>query len=100
MLGAKAAAEGKAFGPYLSVLFGGVETDAASVQSQFDSVQPPSENADKIRDILDEQLDAALDVLEKLRITVRRGELDQLAAIAQPLQDIHKELTRLSEEWQ
>jgi hypothetical protein len=100
LLGAKAAEEGKAFGPYLSVLFGGVETDASSVQSQFDSVQPPSEKADRIRETLDEQLDAALQVLEQLRIMVRRGELDQLARIAEPLKDVHKELTRLSEEWQ
>jgi hypothetical protein len=100
LLGARAADEGKAFGPYLSVLLAGAEADAASVQSQFDSVQPPSEKADRLRDQLDEQLDAALDVLEELRIMVRRGELDQLAKIAEPLKKVHAELERLAEDWQ
>ena len=100
LLGVKAAEEGKAFGPYLSVLLGGAEKDASSVQSQFDSVQPPSNRADEMRERLDEQLSAAVEVLQKLRITVRRGELDQLLEVAAPLRATLEELNAMAEEWQ
>jgi hypothetical protein len=100
LLAVKAAEEGKAFGPYLSVLLGGAEEDATSVEGQFDSVQPPSNRADEMHDQLGEQLSAAVDVLRDLRITVRRGELDQLAEVAKPLQDTLRELRAMAEEWQ
>ena len=100
LLGVKAAQEHKATGPYLSVLLGRAEEDASSVQSQFDSVQPPSENADAVRSKLDDLLSDAVDTLAELRITVRRGELDQLADVAEPLHKVLEELTTLSEEWQ
>jgi hypothetical protein len=100
LLGVKAAKEHKATGPYLSVLLGRAEEDASSVQSQFDSVQPPSENADAMRSKLDDLLSTAVDTLTELRITVRRGELDQLADVAEPLHKVLEELTALSEDWQ
>jgi len=100
LLGVKAADEHKATGPYLSVLLGRAEEDASSVQSQFDSVQPPSENADAMRSKLDDLLSEAVDTLSELRITVRRGELDQLAHVAEPLHKVLEELTALSEDWQ
>jgi ABC-type transporter Mla subunit MlaD len=82
------------------VLLAGAEADASSVQSQFDSVQPPSARADAMRKKLDDLLSQALDTLGQLRITVRRGELDQLAEVAKPLEPVEKALTALSEEWQ
>lgn len=100
LLAVDAATHKKAFGPYLSVVLGGCEEDASSVQSQFDSVQPPSKAADDVRDALDEQLQDATDTLADLRIAVRRGELDQLATIAEPLHDVLKKLQDMSEEWQ
>jgi hypothetical protein len=100
LLGVKAAKEHRATGPYLSVLLAGAEEEASSVQSQFDSVQPPSGNADAIRKKLDDTLSAALDTLAELRITVRRGELDRLADVAKPLGPVLEELKKLSEEWQ
>jgi hypothetical protein len=100
LLGVKAAKEHKAPGPYLSVLLAGAEEDASSVQSQFDSVQPPSERADEVRSKLDDLLSEAVETLAELRITVRRGELDQLAGIAEPLHDVLDQLTALSEDWQ
>ena len=100
LLGVRAASEGKAFGTYLSVLLGAAEQDTASVQSQFGSVQPPSTHADRIRAVLDEQLSAAVEGLQQLRITVRRGELDQLAALSIPLEKVLEELRRLAEDWQ
>jgi hypothetical protein len=100
LLGVRAAKEHKATGPYLSVLFGGTEKDTSSVQAQFDGVQPPSNRADEIREALDEQLSAALETLQKLRITVRRGELDQLDQVAAPLREVLPELRKMAEEWQ
>ena len=100
LLGVKAAREHKATGPYLSVLLGGAEERTSSVQSQFDSVQPPSERADAMRKKLDDLLSQAVDTLSQLRITVRRGELDQLPAVAKPLEPVLKELQALSEDWQ
>jgi hypothetical protein len=100
LLGVEAAEKGKAFGPYLSVLLGGTEKDTSSVQSQFDSVQPPSSRADEMRARLDEQLSAALEVLQQLRITVRRGELDQLREVSAPLRETLDELHAMAEEWQ
>jgi hypothetical protein len=100
LLGVKAAAEHKAGGPYVSVLLARAEEDASSVEAQFDSVQPPSERADAVREQLDEQLSAALDVLATLRITVRRGELGRLAELARPLGPVLERLRAMAEEWQ
>lgn len=100
LLGVEAAAEHKAFGPYLSVLLGSAEKDAESVQAQFGSVQPPSEHADRVRAVLGEQLSAAVEGLQQLRIAVRRGELDRLEEVAEPLEEVLEELRALSEEWQ
>lgn len=100
LLGVEAARRHRATGPYLSVLIAGAEEDAASVQSQFDSVQPPSSRADAVRARLDEQLSAAVAGLGLLRITVRRGELDQLEAKATPLRAALVSLRAMAEEWQ
>jgi hypothetical protein len=100
LLGVEAAVKHKAGGPYLSVLLARAEEDAASVDAQFGSVQPPSERADAIREELEEQLSAALDVLATLRIMVRRGELDQLEELAEPLRPVLERLRALAEEWQ
>lgn len=100
LLGVQAAKEHRATGPYLSVLLAGTEEDTSNVQSQFDSVQPPSDHADEIRKKLDDNLSAALDTLAELRITVRRGELDQLEVVAKPLGPVLQELQKLSEDWQ
>ncbi|MDP9181983.1 MAG: hypothetical protein M3P04_04300 [Actinomycetota bacterium] len=100
LLGVKAANEHKATGPYLSVLLAGAEKDVLSVQGQFDSVQPPSNRADEMRSTLDELLSQAAEGLATLRITVRRGELDQLDSLAKPLRPVLAELRKLAEEWQ
>lgn len=100
LLGVEAATDGRATGPYLSVLLGNAEEDAASVQSQFDSVQPPTHRADEIRDQLDEQLQAATDGLADLRIAVRRGITKELGEVAAPLRPVLVALRAMSEEWQ
>ena len=82
------------------MLIASAEEDASSVQSQFDSVQPPSAHADAQRAELDDLLSQAVEGLALLRITVRRGELDQLDTKARPLRAVLVRLRTLSEEWQ
>jgi len=86
-LAARAAAGRKAFGPYLSVTISEAEDDASSIQQTFDSIQPPDAEADHVRDELDGLLDDVVSTLGDLRIAARRGQLDRLADIAQPLDE-------------
>lgn len=96
VLGAKAAAQGKATGNYLSVLLGAAEEDASSVQSTFDSVQPPSKTADRLRAQVDDLLSAAVAGLSAMRITVRRSQLDRLPGLAEKLGPTLRELQQLA----
>ncbi|GAA2581118.1 hypothetical protein SMC26_21190 [Actinomadura fulvescens] len=91
-IAAEAAAKGKAPSRYLPVVFSDQETALTSVQSTFDSVQPPSSAADGVRDRLDELLVAAIDQVARLRIESRRGgfmpdrrTLDGLTAVGDAL---------------
>jgi hypothetical protein len=100
ILGADAARRHKATGPYLSVLIGSAEKDALSVQSTFDSYQPPSQAADQLRGTVDDLLSSATEGLQKMRIVCRRGELDQLPALADALRKTLEELRYLADTYQ
>jgi hypothetical protein len=76
-----------AFGPYLSVVASEQEDGLAGLQGTFGSIQPPNDEADALRDELDQMLSDALSHLTDVRIAVRRGELVDLADIALPLGD-------------
>jgi hypothetical protein len=84
-LAAEAGGDDHAFGPYLSVLLSDQEAGLSGVQGTFASVQPPDGRADDLGAELDELLGRALDDLVAVRIAVRRGQLDGLAALAEPL---------------
>jgi hypothetical protein len=99
-LGARTAAKHQATGPYLSVLLGRGETDAESVQSTFDSVQPPDASADQLRKDLDGLLSSAIDGLSAMRITVRRGELGRLPHQADLLAATLKQLRAVADRYQ
>jgi hypothetical protein len=92
LVASHSAARGNAFSNYLSTLFGDTEDTAAAVQSSFDSEQPPSRAADRLRNQLDSMLQDAGGVLVALRIHARRGEIARLARIAQPLNKVSKDL--------
>jgi hypothetical protein len=70
------------------------------VQGTFDSVQPPSKEADKLRKRVDDLLAAALDGLSQLRITVRRSQLDLLPALAGELKPTLDGLEQLAKKYQ
>jgi hypothetical protein len=97
LVASQAAAKGNAYSNYLSALFGDTEDTASAVESNFDSEQPPSAQADKVRSDLDAILQSAAGVLVSLRIHARRGEIDRLKAIAAPLGKVSDDLDRFVE---
>lgn len=91
-LGVDAAAGDRATGPYLSVLFADAEEQASSVQSTFDSIQPPDRDADRLRDDVDDLLSEAVSALSDLRIAARRGDTPALTAQGPALEDLSRRL--------
>jgi hypothetical protein len=85
ILAADAGTEGKAWGPYLSVLVSEQEDEISGVQGTFASVQPPDDQSEELRQELNNILQSAIDDVAQVRITVRRGRLDDLAQVAEPL---------------
>jgi hypothetical protein len=86
-LAAQTGDDGNAFGSYLSVLISAQEDSLGATQGTFASIQPPDAAADALRDELGALIDTALDHVATVRIAVRRGQLDGLAAVAAPLAD-------------
>ncbi|MCU1587804.1 MAG: hypothetical protein JWN31_1297 [Frankiales bacterium] len=84
---------------YLSVLLGGAEKDALSVQGTFDSIQPPSKAADALREELDVLLSDATEGLANLRIALRRGQLSSLPGLAGSLRTTLDQLNALAERY-
>jgi alkanesulfonate monooxygenase SsuD/methylene tetrahydromethanopterin reductase-like flavin-dependent oxidoreductase (luciferase family) len=83
--------------PYLSVTLAEADDDASAVADQLDSRQPPSAAADELRDRLDELLEQTVSTLDDLRIAVRRGEIDKLAALAKPLTHLDAKLQEIAD---
>jgi alkanesulfonate monooxygenase SsuD/methylene tetrahydromethanopterin reductase-like flavin-dependent oxidoreductase (luciferase family) len=98
-LAADAAGHGKATANYVSVVLGEAEDDASAAQATFDSYQPPSAAADKLRGDVDDTLTKAIDGLSALRITARRGQLDRLPKIAAELGPVATTLEQISEKY-
>jgi hypothetical protein len=55
------------------------------VQGTFNSIQPPNEQSDALRDELNTIMSSALDHVSAVRVSARRGELRTLHAVAGPL---------------
>jgi hypothetical protein len=92
LVASQSAGNGNAPSNYLSALLGDTEDTAAAVQSSFDSEQPPTPGADRLRNQLDSMLQDAAAVLVALRIHARRGEIARLPHIAAPLERVSKDL--------
>ncbi len=82
---AQTASKGNAFGPYAGALASESEDASSGLQGTFDSIQPPNERGDSLRDALDDIISDTTDHLATLRIAVRRGEIANAARIAAPL---------------
>ena len=92
ILAAQVGTDGDAWGPYLSILISEQEDQIVGVQGTFASVQPPDDRADALRMQLDDILQPAVDHVTDVRLTVRRGRLDDLATVAQPLESDRTQL--------
>ena len=97
-LAADTAGDGNAFGPYAAVLISDQEDALVGLQGTFGSIQPPDYRSDVLRTQLNGLLSDAVDDVARVRIAARRGELDQLPAIATPLSKDALGLQRFVEE--
>ena len=82
---AKAAADGKATGPYVTVVVSDAEESLDGLSGTFGSIQPPVGRADTVREGLSGMLDDALGHVAEVRIAARRGQLSDLDRVASPL---------------
>jgi len=96
-LASDAAAGGKAYGRYLAQVLVEAEEDAAAAQGTFDGIQPPDRSADQLRSSLDRLLDEATSTLADLRVAARRGHLDELQGLAEPLRKVSAQLADFAE---
>jgi hypothetical protein len=95
---ADAASRGRAFGPYTALVVSDAEEALSGVQGTFDSIQPPDARSDDVRETLDALLGQATDHVSQVRIAARRGSLDDLARLAQPLAEDARALERFVEQ--
>lgn len=93
----KASSRDRVPAPYLSVTLAEADDDASAVVDTFDSVQPPDSASDELRSKLDDVLQQTVSTLDDLRIAVRRGHLDELPKLAQPLTGLSDKLEKLQE---
>jgi len=84
---AETSSDGNAWGAYTSVSISEQEDTLAEVQGDYASIQPPDHRSDDLRAELTDLLSTASDHVAAVRIAVRRGNLDGLEEIAQPLID-------------
>lgn len=97
-LAAQAAEEDDAFGPYLSRVISQAEDDASSALNGFESIQPPSEDADQLRDDVEQVSSDAIDLLAQARIAARRSNHDDLAGLMDQLQQTGDQLDQFGED--
>jgi hypothetical protein len=71
------------------------EGDAGSVVNAFDSRQPPNEASSRLKDEIDDPLDAASSGLTDLRIAVRRGDVSAIRSALVDLAAPDRKLERL-----
>jgi hypothetical protein len=94
-LSAKLLLDGKAFGQFVTVNVVDAEDDANSIQSTFDSVQPPTLSSDSLRDRVDKAMQQATGGLTDLRIAVRRHRFGDMRTALATLDQALKALTPL-----
>jgi hypothetical protein len=96
-LAVSAAAQGRAFAPYLTVVFTEAERDMSATRQTFVSIQPPDAASADLRTQLLDLLDRAERVLSDLRIAARWEDFGSLSQIASPLPSLGNDLTDFSE---
>ena len=84
-LATEVADRGDATAPFTSIVVSEAEDALDGLSGTFESIQPPGDAADQLRDELSALLSDALDHTAAVRIAVRRGTLRGLAQVAEPL---------------
>jgi len=93
------AADGsKAFPTYLARVISQSEDDASSALNGFESIQPPDESGDKLRDDVNELSSDAIDLISTARIAIRRNDIDALTALAPDIEQVGDELEQFGQE--
>jgi hypothetical protein len=96
---AATAADGSATGSYTSIAVSEQEDSLGGVRGTFMSIQPPpGPEADDLRHRLSVLLTSAFDDVGDVRIEVRRGNLDDLDVVAEPLRADADALRELMDE--
>lgn len=95
MLTAQLAAEGKAPAPFVSLRMSQSEEDAEWIVTSFSAVQPPTEEADELRDEVLSVLDQVATITTDARIRAYRGDLDALPDVVEPLGQLVRDLERI-----
>lgn len=93
-LGTQSARRDDTFAPYLAVLVSDAENEASGAQTTFDSVQPPNDRSDNVRNDLDPLLTRAVDALSQARIAARRADFSEVAKQDPKLARSARELNR------
>lgn len=90
----QAVAEGRAPSPYASRRLTEDEQEAHAALTAFGSVQPPTEEMDRLRsDVLD-VVQRSNSVLAELRIAAFRGDREVVVSAAEPLAQLAEQLRR------
>jgi hypothetical protein len=96
IVGAHAAARHDLPAAYVSILMAEAEDDASAAQATFASIQPPSGRSDGSRRRTLAAAGDAIDLLTELRVTARRGDLQDLRRVVPRLTDAAKRLDDLA----
>jgi hypothetical protein len=86
LLSVQTSLRGRMMQAYLETVLSNAEDSISSIQSTFDSIQPPdTDTADRLRDSLDTLLSDGAAGMAQLRILARRQDTMNLAAEARTL---------------
>jgi hypothetical protein len=82
--------------PYVSTLLAEADDDATAAQSTFASIQPPSTKSDRVRNLTTALVGDAVDLLDQVRITARRGHMARLQGSVADLERLATDLDELA----
>ena len=85
------------FDPFLGRVIGQAEDDVSAALDSFGVVQPPSTDADAVRDEVDELVGDTADLLADARIAMRRSDPDTVVGLRSQLEHTAAELERFIE---
>ncbi|HJQ01835.1 MAG TPA: hypothetical protein VJ851_09555 [Jatrophihabitans sp.] len=98
-LATETARRGRMLRTTLEIMLSQAEDAFSSIEATFDSIQPPNtQEADRVRDKLDQILAAGLDGITRMRIAVRRNDTGDLYATSTDLDKISQQLQAFSEQ--